>query len=144
MSTTIQEGSALADELLQQIGETVGDRAKASTIFGEPVEREGITLIPVAKAKFGFGGGGGKRKHGPGRGGGGGAAVSPLGYIELRDGTAQFKPITRPTELLAVVAAASLLTLALTRLSAEFQRITRRRRRSWFARRSRSGACLSR
>jgi uncharacterized spore protein YtfJ len=30
-----------------------------STMFGEPVQREHATVIPVAKARFGFGGGGG-------------------------------------------------------------------------------------
>jgi uncharacterized spore protein YtfJ len=134
---TTQEASALTDELLQRIGETVGDKAKASTIFGEPVEREGITVIPVAKAKFGFGGGGGEGKQGPGHGGGGGAAVSPLGYIELHDGAAQFKRIPRPADLLVVVATASLLALVLTRLSVEFQRLARPRRRSWLVRRIR-------
>ncbi len=59
MTTRVQDGSALADELLERIGQTVGDNAKVSTVFGEAVEREGITVIPVAKARFGFGGGGG-------------------------------------------------------------------------------------
>jgi len=135
MTTTTYEGSALADELLQRIGETVGDKAKASTIFGEPIEREGITVIPVARARFGFGGGGGEGKQGPGRGGGGGAVVSPLGYIELRDGAAEFKRIRRPADLLAVVATASLLACVLTRLSAELRRSAPRRRRLWLIRR---------
>ena len=130
MTTTTQD-TALTDELLERIGETIGDRAKASTVFGEPVEREGITLIPVAKAKFGFGGGGGgKGKQGPGRGGGGGAVVSPIGYIEVHDGTARFNRIFRPADVLAVVATASLLTLALTRLSLEIRRLAPKRRSS--------------
>ena len=140
MTTTMQEESALADELLQRIGEAVGDRAKASAVFGEPVEREGITLIPVARARFGFGGGGGGGKRGPGPGGGGGAVVSPLGYIEVRDGAAEFRRIARPARLLAVVATASLVTIALTRLSAELQRLAPKRRRSRFGRRSRARA----
>ena len=120
MTTTVQDGSALADELLQRIGQTVGDKAKVSTVFGEAVERDGITVIPVAKARFGFGGGGGagarEGEEGSGGGGGGGAFVSPVGYIELRDGTAQFKRISSPVDLLALVAAASLAALAVKRL----------------------------
>lgn len=58
MTTETHDGTALADELLKRIGETVGDKAKVSTVFGEPVKRAGITVIPVAKARFGFGGGG--------------------------------------------------------------------------------------
>jgi uncharacterized spore protein YtfJ len=120
MTTEAQEGTALADELLQRIGQAVGDKAKVSAVFGEPVERGGVTVIPVAKARFGFGGGGGaggrEGQEGSGGGGGGGALVSPVGFIELRDGAATFKRITGPTDLLAVVAAAALAALVLGRL----------------------------
>ena len=92
MATGTQDESAVADRLLQRIGDVVGGRAMVSTVFGEPVEREGITVIPVAKARFGFGGGGGagarEGDEGSGGGGGGGAFVSPVGFIEVRDGTA--------------------------------------------------------
>jgi hypothetical protein len=43
-------------------------------------------------------------------------AVSPIGYIELHDGTAEFKRIRNPTDVLAVVAAASLVALTIRRL----------------------------
>jgi uncharacterized spore protein YtfJ len=122
MTTGMQEGSALADTLLQRISQVVGDKAKVSSVFGEPVEREGITVIPVAKARFGFGGGGGAGARvgdeGSGGGGGGGAVVSPVGYIEVRDGTARFKRISSASDLLALVAAGSLAVLALERLLA--------------------------
>src|SRR5215216_6879412 len=91
MATQTQERLQLVDELLERIGQTVGDKANVSTVFGDPVEREGVTVIPVAKARFGFGGGGGSGARegqevsgGGGGGGGGGAYVSPVGYIEVR------------------------------------------------------------
>ena len=119
----MQERSTLADELLQRIGTTVGDRARVSAIFGEPVERAGITVIPVAKARFGFGGGGGAGsrlgEEGTGGGGGGGAMVSPVGYIEVRDGSARFKRISSQGEVVGVIAAASLAVLVLRRLLAD-------------------------
>jgi uncharacterized spore protein YtfJ len=114
-----QNPPALVDELLQRIGRTVGDGAKVSTVFGEPIEREGITVIPVARARFGFGGGGGgayDEEGGAGGGGGGGGVVSPVGYIEVRDGTAEFKRIASPVDLVAVIAAGALAALALKRL----------------------------
>jgi uncharacterized spore protein YtfJ len=120
MTAEAQERTELVNDLLDRIGQAVGERAQVSAVFGEPVEREGLTVIPVAKARFGFGGGGGsgtsQGDEGSGGGGGGGAAVSPVGYIEVRDGSAAFKRITTPTDLLAVVAAASLAVLALKRL----------------------------
>lgn len=119
-TTTKREGTELAEELLQRIGGTVGDKARVQTVFGEPVEREGITVIPVAKARFGFGGGGGggtrQGDEGSGGGGGGGAVVSPVGYIELRGGIAEFKRISSPFDLVAVVVAGSIAALAAKRL----------------------------
>src|SRR5262249_52271632 len=117
MEADVSQGSTLVDELLDRIGQTVGQRAQASTVFGEPVQREGLTVIPVAKARFGFGGGGGSGgppgKEGTGGGGGGGAAVTPIGFIEVRGGSAVFKRITTPADWLALVAAASVAVLAL-------------------------------
>jgi uncharacterized spore protein YtfJ len=121
MAVEAQERSELVNELLERIGQTVGQRAQASTIFGEAVEREGVTVIPVAKARFGFGGGGGRgtrgeEGQGAGGGGGGGVAVSPIGYIELRDRSSEFRRIRTPLDLVALVAAASLAAIAVKRL----------------------------
>jgi uncharacterized spore protein YtfJ len=120
MAVAAQERSELVNELLERIGGTVGERAQVSTIFGEPVEREGVTVVPVAKARFGFGGGGGSGTReggeGSGRGGGGGVAVSPIGYIEVRDRSSEFKRISSPIDLLALVAAASVALIAVRRV----------------------------
>jgi uncharacterized spore protein YtfJ len=118
-TTDTTQGSALADELVQRIGRAVGDNARASAIFGEAVERDGITVIPVARSRFGFGGGAGtgpREDDSSGGGGGGGGAVTPVGYIELHDGTARFRRIVTPTDLLPVVGAALLGVLVLGRL----------------------------
>ena len=110
----------LVDELLERIGQTVGQKAQVSTVFGEPVERDSVTVIPVARTRFGFGGGGGsgtrEGNEGTGGGGGGGAVISPVGYIELHDGSAEFKRISRPADVVAFVAAASLALLAVKQL----------------------------
>jgi uncharacterized spore protein YtfJ len=120
MAVEADERTQLVNELLGRIGQTVGQKAQASTIFGDPVERQGVTVIPVAKARFGFGGGGGsgtrEADQGSGGGGGGGVLVTPIGYIEVRDGSSEFKRISTPTDLLALVAAASLAIVAVRRL----------------------------
>lgn len=119
MAEEAQKRTQLVNELLERIGEAVGQSARVSTVFGEPVEREGVTVIPVAKTRFGFGGGGGsgsrQGKEGSGGGGGGGAVVSPIGYIEVRETGAEFKRISRPVDLVAFVAAASLALLTVKR-----------------------------
>jgi uncharacterized spore protein YtfJ len=121
MAVEAQERTELVNDLLERIGQNVGSRAQAATIFGEAVEREGVTVIPVAKARFGFGGGGGsgnrgEKGEGAGGGGGGGAAVTPIGYIELRDHGSEFKRITTRTDLLALVVASSMAAIAVRRL----------------------------
>jgi uncharacterized spore protein YtfJ len=120
MAVEAEKRTELVDELLGRIGQTVGQKAQVSTVFGEAVERDGVTVIPVAKTRFGFGGGGGsgtrEGNEGSGGGGGGGAVISPVGYIELRGDGAEFKRISTPRDVVAFVAAASLALLAVKRL----------------------------
>src|SRR5436190_19182232 len=122
MAVEAQERSELANELLARLGQTVGRKAQPATVFGEAVEREGVTVIPVAKARFGFGGGGGGagvragKDQGSGGGGGGGVAVTPIGYIEVRDHSSEFKRIRTQMDVFAFAAAASIAAIALRRL----------------------------
>ena len=87
------EKTSSADRFIGTIAEKLGAVAKAATVFGEPVKRDGITVIPVAKARWGFGGGAGQRKDEDGAGGGGGVQVTPVGFIEIKDQEANFRPI---------------------------------------------------
>jgi uncharacterized spore protein YtfJ len=120
MAMEVQERSQLVEDLLERIGETVGQGAKVSAVFGEPVQCGNLTVIPVAKARFGFGGGGGsgslKGEEGSGGGGGGGAAVTPIGYIEMGEAGAKFKRIATPMDVFAFTAAVSIAALVLRRL----------------------------
>jgi len=94
------EKTGSADKFIGTIAEKLGAVARAATVFGEPVERDGITVIPVAKARWGFGGGAGFRKDDDGAGkqedgagGGGGVQVTPVGFIEIKNDAANFRPI---------------------------------------------------
>jgi uncharacterized spore protein YtfJ len=80
---------------VEQLAARVGAQAGAATVFGEPVERDEITVIPVARAGWGFGGGSGTAPGGEsgGEGGGGGAVAWPVGYIEIRGQETRFRPI---------------------------------------------------
>ena len=94
------EKTGSADSFIGTMAEKLGAVARAATVFGEPVERDSITVIPVAKARWGFGGGAGQRKEEgargkqeDGAGGGGGVQVSPVGFIEIKNNEANFRPI---------------------------------------------------
>lgn len=94
---------------LERLGERVGLRASAATVFGEPVERDGVTVVPVARAMYGFGGGSGQDAAGDkaGGGGGGGAMVRPAGFIEIAGGRAVYRPLRDPVRDIVVPAAAA-------------------------------------
>lgn len=86
-----EEARLPGQDLAQRLIERLGGVANAEAVFGHPVEREGVTVIPVARVRWGAGGGGGADADGDGgSGGGGGLMAAPAGYIEIRDGRAQF------------------------------------------------------
>ena len=101
---------------VERLAERVGSSFGAATLFGEPVERGEVTVIPVARAVWGFGGGSGPEAAG-GAGGGGGGASWPVGYIELRGSETRFRPIVdlRPLILAAASGLAAGLVAAARR-----------------------------
>ncbi|MFI9832174.1 GerW family sporulation protein [Streptomyces sp. NPDC051913] len=86
--------------LLERLAEKLGGKATVGAVYGEPITRDGVTVVPVARVSFGFGGGAGHEsgaaRSADGGGGGGGVDARPLGYIEIRNGTAVYKPIRDP------------------------------------------------
>jgi len=95
-----------ARSFVQELGHVLGADANVATVFGQPVERNDSTVIPVARVRYGLGGGlglGPRTTHettqpqgGSGGGGGGGAQVTPAGFIHLRNGSAEFRSIPDP------------------------------------------------
>ena len=82
--------------------ESLRENATVRTVYGDPVERDGITTVPVARVAYGFGGGYGsatesgsdeenravtessaEESGSEGGGFGGGLMVSPLGVVEI-------------------------------------------------------------
>src|SRR5437867_4194632 len=90
------------DTFLERLADKVGANAGAAMVYAAPVERDGVTVIPVGKVRWGFGGGFGEAQKeastggGTGGGAGGGVMVSPVGYIELAHGETRFRPIVDP------------------------------------------------
>lgn len=108
-----EAASGRASSFLEGLAERLGFSARAGAVFGDPVEKGGVTVIPVAKVRYGFGGGSGSdttdegdgSKHDEGSGGGGGLSASPVGFIEVHDGFAEFKRINDPMSVVPVVLA---------------------------------------
>jgi len=100
-----------AVSLLERLGQQLTSTATAQAVYGTPVERDGLTIIPVARARYGFGGGGGggtkvPEAAGSGAGAGAGVSLTPVGYIELREGRSRFRPIRSSVVPLVAVSGA--------------------------------------
>ena len=114
----------VADQLLERLADRIGGRASVETVFGPPVQRGDLTVIPVARIRWGVGGGGGasEREGATGSGGGGGLAADPIGYLEISQSGAIYRPIGKPWAsagyVLALAAAAALVIRAIARLRA--------------------------
>jgi uncharacterized spore protein YtfJ len=81
---------------LKTLVEQAKDSVSVKQVFGEPVERDGVTVIPVARIAGGGGGGGGKQEGenpGQGSGGGFGLGVSPTGVFTIKDGKVRWVPV---------------------------------------------------
>ena len=85
---------------------------RARDVFGKPVSRDGVTLVPVSSVIGGAGSGestGGN--PGPQSGLGYGFVARPVGAFEIRDGKARWRPVVDVTAL-AVMATLSGLIVA--------------------------------
>lgn len=95
----------MLEQMLTRIS-AAQERAGVKTVFGEPYQVNGRTIIPVARVRYGFGFGLGRRNwaekaHGePDEGGGGaGASVRPVAVLEVGATETKVKPILDVTRL---------------------------------------------
>jgi len=86
--------------LLDQLAGRVGGQADAKAVFGQPITRDGVTVIPVARVFAGFGAGSTSEPGSgiPGGGGGGGFGATPVGFIEIDKRGARFRRLEGPTD----------------------------------------------
>jgi len=91
------------DEML----EGARDAMSVERVFGDPIESEGVTLVPVAKVRGGGGGGGDAENNG---GGGFGLTARPVGAYVIKDGEVTWKPAIDASRIIAL---AFMLGLAL-------------------------------
>ena len=96
-----------ADELVRQVS-GIPQELGASACFGEPVVRDGHTLIPVARVNFGYGlgfGGGTSSTEGANpddaksEGGGGGGSSTPVAVIDISETGVRIEPIEDKTRM---------------------------------------------
>ena len=109
--------STTIDEIAHRLS-LIGEEMGASACFGSPIERDGHTLLPVARVQFGYGvgfgrgsggdaeameghsGGGGE---GEGGGGGGGGSSTPVAIVDISESGVDIQPIQDTTRIALTV-----------------------------------------
>ncbi len=92
------------NELLQGVRDAISVRR----VFGEPIEQDGVLVVPVARVAGGGGGGGDNDENG---GGGFGLSGRPAGVYVIKDGNVSWRPAVDPVRVAALVALALALLL---------------------------------
>ena len=84
---------------VQELLSKVTQDLNVKRVFGEPIERDGILVVPVAHVRGGAGGGSGNAPGNEGSGGGGGIDAKPAGVFVIKDGEVSWQPAVDVTRL---------------------------------------------
>jgi len=101
--------------------EKAKDAMTVSRVFGEPVEKDGVVIVPAARVQGGAGGGGGEGPNGEGsgRGSGFGLNARPAGVFVFKDDDVQWRPAVDVNKVISggqlVAIAALLLAMVVVR-----------------------------
>lgn len=93
------------NDLLSTTMEKIRTMVDANTIIGQPIQAEGVTLIPVSKLSFGFASGGSdfttknQKPTAPntfGGGSGASAKLEPVAFLIVKGENIRLLPVTPP------------------------------------------------
>lgn len=100
-----------ATELLEKARDVLTVRGA----IGDPIQQDGVVVVPVAKVRSGAGGGMGQEAADrEGRGGGFGITSTPIGVFVIKDGDVSWRPAVDVNKIIVggqLVAVVALLTI---------------------------------
>jgi uncharacterized spore protein YtfJ len=115
-----------AHEILESMAERFAVTANAKQVFGEAIEGNGRTIVPVARVEYRLGGGwgGGEQqdvlsappRRGGGGGGGGKVTAYPVGALEISSAGVRFIHFVDTLQIIKAVAAGLIAVLVVRRL----------------------------
>jgi len=82
---------------VQEILEKAQDTVTVKRVYGIPIEKDGLTIIPAASVSGGGGGGGGPADSGGGAGFG--VRARPVGAFVIKDGELRWVPAIDATKI---------------------------------------------
>jgi len=114
-------------DLLEQIGKAE-ESFTVRRVFGEPFEKDGVTVIPAARVQGAVGGGGGQAPGGEGGTGTGFAMnTKPFGVFVIKGGEVGWRPagdvnrMILGCQVVAIVALLTIRSIVKARLKAEMK-----------------------
>lgn len=81
-------------------------------VYGDPIERDGVTIIPAADVRGGGGGGGDAQNNG---GGGFGVAARPVGVYVVRGGEVAWEPAVDASRIAIMGMVTAIVTMLVLR-----------------------------
>ena len=101
---------------VQEVLAQARDSLTVKRVYGEPYEKDGVTIIPAARVQGGAGAGGGEDVQRQGRGSGSGFGVNarPVGAFIIRGGELSWRPAVDVNRIILggqAVAIVALLTV---------------------------------
>jgi uncharacterized spore protein YtfJ len=123
-TVTARKGTTME---VQEVLAQARDAMTVKRVFGEPYEKNGVTVIPAARVQGGGGGGGGEGPEGQGRGSGSGFGLSarPVGAYLIRGDEVTWRPavdlnrIVLGGQIVAIVALLMIRTIVKARAKAQ-------------------------
>ncbi|HSK28144.1 MAG TPA: hypothetical protein VK894_14635 [Jiangellales bacterium] len=89
---------------ITEVLDSAKDAVTVRRVYAEPIEKDGLTVIPAAVVMGGGGGGTGHDERGQeGEGGGFGLRGRPAGAYVIKDGQVTWRPAVDPNRIIAVV-----------------------------------------
>lgn len=99
----------MEDNLVQKIADRFGQHASVKNVFGDAIETQGKTIIPVACVAMGMGGGHGRitgqnndARSPDGEGAGGGLITTAKGVYEITGKCTRFIPANATMQYIAI------------------------------------------
>lgn len=111
--------AGLGKEAVMEVNDVIAqarDTLTVKRVFGEPYEKNGVTVIPAARVQGGAGGGGGEGPQGQGKGSGSGFGLNarPVGAFLIKGDEVTWRPAVDLNKVVLgaqVVAIVALLTI---------------------------------
>jgi uncharacterized spore protein YtfJ len=102
---------------VQKVIEGAQDALTVKRVYGEPYEKNGVTVIPAARVQGGGGGGSGEGPEGQGRGGGTGFGVNakPAGAYVIKGDEVAWRPAVDVNRIIIGAQVIAVLALLLAR-----------------------------